>query len=98
MLIAHVTFSVSPENRILAIDALTQEVTAVRTMKGCRAFVPFLDPTNARDVGVLHEWDTAEDFAVYINSDVFKTMGEMLRPIMVSPPISKRFDATLIEA
>jgi len=98
MLIAHVTFSILPENRALAIDALTQKVTAVRAMKGCGAFVPFLDSSNERDVGVLHEWETAEDFAAYIKSDIFMTMGEILRPIMVSPPVSKRFDATLIEA
>jgi quinol monooxygenase YgiN len=98
MLIAHVTFSVLPENRTLAIDALTQEVRAVRAMKGCKAFTPFLDPTSERDVGVLHEWDTAEEFDAYIKSDIFMTMGKVLRPIMVAPPVSKRFDATSIMA
>lgn len=97
MLIAHVTFSVSPENRTLAIDTLKQEVEIVRAMQGCVAFVPFLDPTNTQDVGVMHEWENADDFAAYIASDSFATIGKVLRPVMVAPPVSKRFDATLID-
>jgi quinol monooxygenase YgiN len=97
MLIAHVIFSVAPESRPLAIDTLKQEVADVRAMKGCVAFIPFLDPTNTQNVGVLHEWESAEDFSAYIASGSFAALGEVLRPIMVSPPISKRFDATLLE-
>lgn len=97
MLIAHVTFSVSPEDRNLALNTLKQEVSVVRAMKGCRAFVPFQDPTNEQDLGVLHEWNSAEDFATYTSSDSFATIGKILRPIMVSPPVSKRFDATLLD-
>jgi quinol monooxygenase YgiN len=97
MLIAHVKFTISAENRNKAIETLKREVEVVCAMKGCIAFVPFLDPTNPCDVGVLHEWDTADDFASYIASDSFATIGQVLRPIMTSPPISKRFDAALIE-
>ncbi len=97
MLIAHVKFTVSAENRIKAIETLKREVEVVCAMKGSIAFVPFLDPTNPYDLGVLHEWDSADDFASYIASDSFATIGQVLRPIMTSPPISKRFDATLIE-
>lgn len=97
MLIAHVTFPVSSENRTLAIDTLTKEIADVRAMTGCVAFVPFLDPTNETDVGVLHEWESADDFAAYIASDSFAAIGAVLRPIMVGLPVSKRFDATLID-
>lgn len=97
MLIAHVNFSVSAESRPLAIDTLKSEVDVVCAMKGCIAFTPFIDPTNIHDVGVLHEWETADDFAAYAASDSFATIGQVLRPIMLKPPVSKRFDAVLIE-
>lgn len=97
MLIAHVKFTVSAENRALAIDTLKQEVEAVCAMKGCIAFIPFLDPTNTQDVGVLHEWDSADDFAAYNASDSFAIVSQVLRPIMISPPVSSRFDAVLIK-
>lgn len=97
MLIAHVKFTVAVENRSLAIDTLKSEVDVVCAMKGCIEFIPFLDPTNMDGVVVLHEWETANDFAAYAASDSFATVGQVLRPIMVTPPISKRFDAVLIE-
>ncbi|WP_298262179.1 antibiotic biosynthesis monooxygenase [uncultured Litoreibacter sp.] len=97
MLIAHVSFPVSNENRSLAVKTLTQEVEAVRAMKGCIAFVPFWDAVHEGGVGVLHEWETAQDFSAYLASDRFAAVGQVLRPIMTSPPVSKRFDATLIE-
>jgi len=97
MLITHVTFSVSIENSPLAIDTLTKEITVVRAMKGCIAFTPFQDPTNEQDVGVIHEWESAEDFAAYVASDSFTKIQKILRPIMVAPPVSKRFDAILID-
>ncbi len=96
MFIAHVTFCVAPENRKLAIEALRTEVEVVRAMKGCVAFIPFVDPTDAQAVGVMHEWDSSDTFANYISSSSFTSLGQKLRPIMLSPPISKRFDATLI--
>ncbi len=97
MLIAHVTFQVSADNRELAITTLKKEIGAVCAMKGCIAFVPFLSPSNNQDIGVLHEWDTADDFAAYLASDSFATVGQVLRPMMTAPPVSRRFDATLIE-
>lgn len=97
MLIAHVSFTVFSDNRKSAIDALKQEIEAVRAMKGCVAFVPFTDPVNEQGVGVLHEWNTANDFAAYAASDSFANISKSLRPLMVSPPISKRFDAVMIE-
>lgn len=97
MLIAHVSFPVASANRSLALDTLKQEVETVRAMTGCLSFVPYLNPTNDTDVGVVHEWETARDFDAYIASDSFATVGQVLRPIMTSPPVSKRFDATLIE-
>ncbi len=98
MIIAHILFSVSAANRELAIDTLNREANAIRTMQGCVTFLPFLDPANSQTVGVLHEWESSEDFEAYIASSSFKTIGEILHPIMTSPPQSKRFDAKRITA
>ena len=68
----------------------------VRAMAGCIAFLPFLDLTNDQDIGVMHEWERAEDFEAYLASDSFATIGKLLRPLMVAPPVSKRFDAKAI--
>jgi quinol monooxygenase YgiN len=97
MLIAHLKFSVAAENRQMAIEVLSDQSKSVRNMKGCIAFTPFLDATDKQILGVLHEWDSAEDFAAYLASESFAASGRVLRPLMVSAPLSKRFDAKLIE-
>lgn len=98
MLIAHVIFYVSNENRHRALAALINEVGTVRSMRGCLAFLPFLDPTDPQGVGILHEWATHEDFAAYTASPGFAESGQTLRPLMVAAPVSRRFDANLTES
>ncbi len=98
MFIAHVFFTVAPENAATALKTLTNEVKSVRAMKGCRAVVPFIDPLDASTLGVLHEWESAEDFAAYTASPAFAQSGQALRPMMTEAPISLRFDAQLLEA
>ncbi|MGH1330054.1 MAG: putative quinol monooxygenase [Paracoccaceae bacterium] len=97
MFIAHVSFCVSKEDRAFALNTLLDQVEAVRSMPGCIAFVPFLDPTDMESVRVLHEWKSQKDMERYTGSQSFAVVGQALRPIMLSPPISKRFDAELIE-
>lgn len=97
MIIAHVTFSVAAEKRQEALDVLVSEIAGVRAMHGCLAFVPFVDPSDEISLGVLHEWETAADFAAYGSSSGFAEVGKALRPMMTGAPISRRFDATLLE-
>lgn len=96
MRLAHVTFTVAPHALRTALDRLLAEVATVRRMTGCRAFIPFADPTVDGGLGVLHEWDTADDFAGYLSSPGFAAVNEILRPMMTSAPVSRRFDADLV--
>jgi quinol monooxygenase YgiN len=98
MLIAHVTFIVAQDDSRKALDALGAEVGQVRAMRGCVAFIPFQDATDPQKVGVIHEWETRQDFDDYISSDEFSRVGGILRPMMLAPPVSDRFDATLLKA
>ncbi len=97
MLIAHVLFTVAEDDRRAALDTLLAEVPAVRAMKGCVAFLPFADAAGPTGLGVLHEWETEADFAAYLASPGFAVTGQILRPMMTGAPISRRFDARLLE-
>ncbi len=97
MRIAHVTFTVAPENQARALDALLAEVATVRRMKGCLAFIPFIDPTVAGGLGVMHEWESAEAFAAYVGSPGFAAANATLRPLMTGVPVSRRFDVNLLD-
>ncbi len=96
MRLAHLTFTVRPEAQHEALGVLLEEVPAVREMEGCAAFIPFIDPTTAGGIGVLHEWATEEHFATYLASPTFAASGARLFPLMTQEPDSRRFDAGLI--
>lgn len=97
MLIAIVDFDTSPENRATALKILLNEVDQVRAIDGCHDFRPFTDPQSDTHVGILHEWDHAAGFAKYLASPGFAQAGIALKPLMLAPPRSRRFDAELIE-
>lgn len=97
MLIAIVDFKVAPKDRPQALDVLLSEVATVRAMDGCLNFRPFINPQNHTDVSILHEWHHKEGFELYLASPGFATIGAALQPLMIGPPQSRRFDATLIE-
>jgi len=96
MLIAHVTFSVDEALRHHVLERLSRDTSIVRSMEGCVAFVPFANPADSEEVGILHEWRSAEDFARYTSSETFARFQAELRPMMVAPPVSRRFEAELI--
>lgn len=97
MRIAHLTFTVRPEEQQEALTVLLGEAKAVRAMEGCRAFIPFVDPTSTGGIGVVHEWASDEAFAAYLASEPFAASRERLFPLMISEPDSRRFDATRVD-
>lgn len=97
MFIVHVDFDVAPQDRPHALALLRMEVEDVRALPGCRSFAPYPDPANPSRISIVHEWETTEAFAAYAASEAFARSGEELRPLMIAPPSSRRFDATLIE-
>lgn len=92
MFIAHVEFKVSHADRPKVLAVLTEQAPTVRSMKGCKAFIPFVDPTRDEGVGVMHEWESRTSFDAYLQSDAFLESGRNIRPLMLEPPVSKRFD------
>ncbi len=97
MQITHVTFNVGKADSAKALETLVEEAKAVRAMAGCIAFIPFQDATDPTQIGILHEWQTGEDFTAYTSSQEFAQLGKILRPMMLKPPVSRRFTADLIE-
>lgn len=97
MRLTHLTFNVDPTERARALECLLADAPAVRHMKGCLAYTPFADPLEAGGIGIVQEWETAEDFAAYTASPRFAALGAVLRPMMKGAPVSRRFEATLVQ-
>jgi quinol monooxygenase YgiN len=98
MIIAHVTFTVASSSQARALSTLVDQAATVRRMKGCHTYIPFANPNAEGGVGVMHEWETWDDFAGYLASESFALANGVLRPLMIGAPTSRRFDANLLEA
>ncbi len=91
MLIAHVRFPVAAAHRQAVCDALKTDLETVRAMPGCVAVYPFLDLADEATLGVVHEWESETDFDAYTRSEVFRSLGLKIRPLMAGKPESRRF-------
>ncbi|WP_246277790.1 putative quinol monooxygenase [Phytohabitans rumicis] len=90
-------FSTAAADRPAALAQLDGEREQVRAMPGNVAFRVYADREDENRVGVIHEWDDEESFVGYQQSDSFARSGEVLRPMMIGAPVSRRFHAELRE-
>lgn len=97
MLIAIVDFDVAPADQDRALDQLLSEAPGVRAMEGNLAFRAYADPLLDGRVTVVHEWAGRAAFDAYVQSAAFARSGQVLRPMMTGAPVSRRFEASLIE-
>lgn len=97
MFIAIVDFTVAANHRESALAELQTEAGEVRAMKGNIAFRAYLDPLASEALCIIHEWEDAEEFAAYTNSQHFSRLTAVLRPLMTSKPKSRRMTAELLE-
>lgn len=97
MFIAILDVATDAADRDAALTQLLAEQEIVRAMPGCIDFRAFLSPTDATSVTVLHEWADEDSFAQYLASDAFARSGQVLRPLMSGPAVSRRFRAELVE-
>lgn len=98
MFIAILDFTTHPDDRPRAMAQLAAEQPEVRPMPGCIGFRAFASPEDDGAITVLHEWQDESSFANYLASDAFARSGQVLRPLMSTSPLSRRFRAELLEA
>jgi len=84
-------------NRPAALAQLDGERDAVRAMPGNVAFRVYASRQDETRITVVHEWADEASLVGYLTSDSFARSGEVLRPIMIGAPVSRRFRAELLE-
>ena len=97
MLIAVLDLHTSASDRAVALAQLDAECEEIRAMPGNLEFRVYAARDNEEGVAVIHEWVDEPSFAAYLASDSFARSGEVLRPLMSAPPVSRRFRACLLE-
>ena len=97
MLIAVLDLRTTAADRPAALAQLDSERDEIRAMSGNLDFRVYADRDDAEAVAVLHEWVDEPSFAAYLASEAFARSGAVLRPMVTSPPVSRRFRAALLE-
>jgi quinol monooxygenase YgiN len=97
MLIAVLDLRTTPTDRAAALAQLDLERDEIRAMPGNLAFRVYAARDNEESVTVIHEWADEHSFAAYLSSESFHRSGAVLGPLMVEPPVSRRFRADLLE-
>lgn len=98
MFIAIVDFSTSAADRPTALAQLDRERDQVAALPGNLAFRVYTSRVDDTGITVVHEWEDETSFAGYLTSESFARSGKVLRPLMTGTPVSRRFDADLLEA
>ena len=97
MFIAILDFSTAATDRPAVLARFDEEGDGIRAMPGNIAFRVYAARENDTAVAVVHEWDDEASFAAYLRSDSFARSGEVIRPLMIGAPVSRRFRADLLE-
>jgi quinol monooxygenase YgiN len=97
MLIAVLDLHTTAADRPAALAQLDSEHDEIRAMPGNLDFRVYADRDDAGAVAVIHEWTDEPSFAAYLSSDAFARSGAVLRPMVTTPPVSRRFRASLLE-
>jgi quinol monooxygenase YgiN len=84
-------------DRADALAQLDSEREEIRAMPGNLDFRIYAARDDAGAVAVIHEWVDETSFAGYLSSEPFARSGEVLRPMLTKPPVSRRFVADLVE-
>ena len=97
MLIAVLDLHTTTADRPAALAQLDNERDEIRSMPGNLDFRVYAARDDATAVAVIHEWSDEPSFAAYLSSAAFARSGAVLRPLMTSPPVSRRFRAAPLE-
>ena len=97
MLIALVDLTTSAADRPAVVAQLLGERPAIIEMPGCADFRVVIPPDQDTAVTIVHEWHDESGFARYLASDEFARSGEIVRPLLTAPPVSRRYRADLLE-
>lgn len=98
MHVIRVTLEIKPESRRTFDEIAAYEHTEVpKQFTGCNRFAYWNSAVNDNEVLLYEEWNSAEDFDRYRNSDYFKELGQKLFPLLAGKPDAAYYTAQVVE-
>jgi quinol monooxygenase YgiN len=97
MIIVILDLTTAPADRPAALAQLDAEHDRVRAMPGNLAYRVHAARDDGTLVTLVHEWEDQASFEGYLASDSFRRSGEVVRPLMTTAPVSRRFRAEPVD-
>ena len=97
MLIALLDVHTAATDRAAALAQLERECEEIRAMPGNLDFRVYAARDEEEGMTAIHEWVDEPSFQAYLASESFARSQAVLRPLMSAPPVSRRFQASLLE-
>ena len=95
MIIAIVEFELAVENQNMVLEVLTTDGIAAQKLDGCLGFKTLRVAWSNTGWMLVEEWQDLAAFKAYKASPGFAGVGKALMPLMLAPPRSRAFEATL---
>lgn len=77
----------APSNLDMAISLFTEQANVVRAMPGCKHYALYRKIAGD-GIAILQQWESMTAFDAYRASEAFADLGQGLRPLMTSPPVT----------
>ena len=97
MFIAIVEVDIKPEAVADTVAALEKDRAAALSMPGCLAFRSCAINGAPAKIVLVEEWEDAASFEAYKASPAFAEAMGTIKPVMAGAPVSRAFNATLVE-
>ncbi len=104
MVLIHISLQVKEEvanalDRLLQFEQVLQRViNDARKTTGCLKYDWYRASGQFRQFIAYGEFDAAENFEQYLDSNIFRRIDQELMPFLAAPPIFKHYEATILES
>ncbi|MEX1366268.1 MAG: putative quinol monooxygenase [Nannocystaceae bacterium] len=97
MQIIRVIIKIKPESWTTFEEIANHELVEVpKQFAGCLRFAYWSSVANPTEVLLYEEWESAETFKAYRESDYFKELGGKLFPLLEGKPDAAYYEGTVV--
>ena len=96
MVIVHVTVDVKQEERAAFVRMMDDFIADTLSVDACQSFILYQQAQDNNCFALYEEWDSADSFNAYTQTERFGQFRASLGPLIAAPPVSNRYEAQSI--
>lgn len=92
MVIVHIIVQVKPGEQENFTSMMATFVADTLQVPSCTEFILYQRVQNENSFGLYEEWETADDFNAYTQTERFTQFRNALEPLISAAPVSNRYE------